>query len=405
MSRPGTGFGEHYVDDIIRDILRENASREKPIGQSAIVKLLKKRGINRTSTVVRGFADRMGAREYVTEEECDEIIKECRIDEREIIFIKKGEEGRTIGYWMKEILSLSEWMFLMDCVLYSKILTKKEADNLAKRITYLAGKNLSDLMKYRCRMESQPYIVGDKEIDEKIGHVESRVSKQVQLIREAIECRRKVKFNLCSYDYINQKVRLVPYGRHGKVLPETPEKYREDVHRVVSPFEVIFSNGRYYMLGADLETERNPDLKYKLYRVDLMDDLAINRAVALTKEEAGIQNELENLCEYRIENPYMFTGNVEKVRIRVDADQFTQIVDWFWNNFTVINITEKEGDSFNGEAAAFYDIDVKVNLNSFIFWILQYSGCVEVLGRRGDDAYRKRIKDTLKSVMKKYEED
>ena len=29
------------------------------------------------------------------------------------------------------------------------ILTKKEADNLAQRITYLAGKDIKDLMSYR----------------------------------------------------------------------------------------------------------------------------------------------------------------------------------------------------------------------------------------------------------------
>ena len=295
-------------------------------------------------------------------------------------------------------------MYLIDSVIYPKILTKKEADNLAKRITLLAGKKVSDLMKYRYRMENQPYFVGDEDIDEKVGHIESRVLKQVRLIREAINLKKKVKFNLCVYDYGDQKVRLVPYGKHGKVLPETPERYKEDVHRVVSPFEVIFSNGRYYMLGADLETERNEKLKYKLYRIDLMDDLSINRAVAITKEDAGIQDELVNLYKYRLENPYMFTGDVEKVRIRVDADQFTQIVDWFADDFEVIHIIEKESDDFDNENNAFYDIDVKVNLNSFTFWVLQYSGCVEVLGRKDDDTCRKRIKDTLKNVLERYEE-
>ena len=239
MSQPETGFGKHHADDNIRDVLREYASREKPIGQSAIVKHLKERGIDRGRTAVRGFADRMGAREYVTEEECDEIIKECRADEREVLFVKKGEEGRTIGYWMLETISESEWMFLMDSVLYSKILTKKEADNLAKRITFLAGKSFSDLTKYRHNMKNQPYIVGDDDIDEKVGHIDSRVLKHVHLIREAIKEAKKVKFNLCVYDYGDQSVRLVPYGKHGKVLPETPARYREDVHRIVSPFEVI----------------------------------------------------------------------------------------------------------------------------------------------------------------------
>lgn len=400
MSRAETGFGEHYVDDIIRDILREDASREKPIGQSDIIKLLDERGITRTRTVIKGFADRMGAREYVTEEECNAIIKECRINEREIIFIKKGEEGRTIGYWMMETISDSEWMFLMDSVLYSKILTKKEADNLAKRITFLAGKSFSELTQYRHRMDNQPYIVGDEDIDEKVGHIDSRVLNYVHFIREAIKDGKKVKFNLCVYDYCNQKVRLVPYGKHGKVLPETPARYKEDVHRIVSPFEVIFSNGRYYMLGADLETERSADLKYKLYRIDLMDDLSLApRTVAITKKKAGIGEELANLYKYRMENPYMFTGQVERVRIRVDADQFTQIVDWFSDDFRVVG--------FDANEDSYYDIEVRVNLNSFTFWVLQYSGCVEVLdtGKKGDNSYRNHIKETLRKALEKYEED
>ena len=59
-------------------------------------------------------------RMYETEEECDEIIKECRVTQREIIFIKKGQEERTIGYWMMETLSDTEWMFLMIQYLIAK---------------------------------------------------------------------------------------------------------------------------------------------------------------------------------------------------------------------------------------------------------------------------------------------
>lgn len=397
MSRPEKGYGERFNDDYIRDILREYSSREKPLSEKAIMGYMEKRGHSIKRGVVKRFANRMGASEYTTEEECNEIIKECRVDEREIVFIKVGEEGRTIGYWMLETISESEWMFLMDSVLYSKILTKKEADNLAKRITFLAGKSFSDLTKYRHKMKNQPYIVGDDDIDEKVGHIDSRVLKHVHLIREAIKEAKKVKFNLCVYDYGDQSVRLVPYGKHGKVLPETPARYREDVHRIVSPFEVIFSNGRYYMLGADLETERSTDLKYKLYRVDLMDDLSINRAIAITKEEAGIEKELANLFKYRMENPYMFTGQVERVRIRVDADQFTQIVDWFSDDFRVVG--------YDADEDSYYDIEVKVNLNSFTFWVLQYSGCVEVLdtGKKGDDSYRNHIKETLRKALERYE--
>ena len=173
MPRPGKEFGERSNDDIIREILRGYASRENPIGKAEIIKHViamgyvkgkDKSGKDKSKIkreAIDGFMDRMGARVYETEEECDEIIRECRVTEREIIFIKKGQEGRTIGYWMMETLSDTEWMFLMDSVLNSKILTKKEADNLANRITFLAGKRFSVLTNYRHRMGNQPYFVGD----------------------------------------------------------------------------------------------------------------------------------------------------------------------------------------------------------------------------------------------------
>lgn len=397
MPRVEKKFGERNNDDIIRDILREYSSREKPIGIKMITRYAEQKGVEIGRTVIEGFARRMGTKVYETEEECDVLIKACRINEREIIFAKKGQQGRIIGYWMMETISESEWIYLLDSVLYSKILTKKEAENLAKRIAFLAGKKFSDLTRYRHRMENQPYLVGDEDIDENMGYIESRVLKQVHLIRKAIRQGNKVKFNLCVYDYGNQQIRLVPYGKHGKVLPETPEKYREDVHRICSPFDVILSNGRYYMLGADLETERNTELKYKIYRIDLMNDVTINRAKAVTREKAGLL-ELNDLFAYRIENPYMFAGKVEKVRIRIEADQFTQIVDWFSDKFTVVGHDIDENE--------YYDIEVRVNLNSFTFWILQYCGVVEVLdrGKKGDKSYRSRIIETLKKALEKYED-
>ena len=38
----------------------------------------------------------------------------------------------------------------------------------------------------------------------------------------------------------------------------------------------------------------------------------------------------------------MFTGNVERVRLRVDCDQLTQIVDWFGENFKVVGYDANE---------------------------------------------------------------
>lgn len=130
-----------------------------------------------------------------------------------------------------------------------------------------------------------------------------------------------------------------------------------------------------------------------LLEIDLMTDVTINRAKAVTKEEVGLL-ELNDLFEYRMENPYMFTGKVERVRIRIDADQFTQVVDWFSDRFKVVGYDVDENK--------YFDIELKVNLNSFTFWVLQYSGCVEVFdrGKKGEKSYRNKIKETLKKHWK-----
>lgn len=392
--------------DVIRYILRNHASREKPIARKKIEDLATEMDCKVGRTAIRGFMEKELVLTYETEEECDELLRDWRVDERAVIFRKKGPNSdRTIGYWMLEAITESEWMYLMDSVLYSKILTKKEADNLAKRITCLAGKNVDALTEYRCRMYNQPYFIGNEDINENAGYIESRVLKQVHLIRKAIEENKRVKFNLCVYDYSNQQVRLVPYGKHGKVLPEIPEKYKEDVHRVCIPFEIIFSNGRYYMLGVDLETVRNVDLKYKLYRIDLMEDVSTiekEKGKELIEEQRGL-NEVSDLYQYRMENPYMFTGNVERVRLRVDCDQLTQIVDWFGENFKVVGYDANEEE--------YYDIEVRVNPNSMIFWALQYSGCVEILDiekkgncNKNKESLRDKVRNSLKKALAKYED-
>lgn len=350
--------GEKNKYDVIRHILRDHASRENPITRKEIEDTAKKMGCNIGRNAIENFMNEMLVKDYETEEECDKYLEAWKVEEREIIFCKKSQEGRrTKGYWMLESISDSEWMYLLDSVLYSKVMTKKEADNLAKRITLLAGKDFSELTGYRHKMYGQPFLYGNANT-ENVGHIESQVLKQVYLLRKAILKRKKVKFTLNVYKYIDEEVKLISCGKIG---------------RICSPLDVIYSNGRYYMLGADSKTAKSKVLKYKLYRIDLMTDLFVTKASAVTKKEAGIEQEMEDLFRYRIENPYLFTGKIETVRLRVDSEQFTQIVDWFGDNFTVIGY-DADGDKY-------YDIEVRVNTGGFLYWVLQYSGCVRVLDR------------------------
>ena len=375
--------GEKNKYDVIRHILKDYASRENPITRKEIEDTAKKMGCHIGRNAIENFMDEMLVKDYETEEECDKYLEAWKAEEREIILCKKSQEGRrTKGYWMLESISDSEWMYLLDSVLYSKIMTKKEADNLAKRITLLAGKDFSKLTGHRHKMCGQPFLCGN-ENTENIGHIESQVLKQVYLIRKAILKGKKVKFTLNVYKHIDKEVKLVPCGK---------------ISRICSPLDVIYSNGRYYMLGADSKTAKSKVLKYKLYRIDLMTDLSVTKAAAVTKEEVGIEQEMEDLFRYRIENPYLFTGKTDKVRLRVDSEQFTQIVDWFGDNFAVIGYDADEGK--------YCDIEVRVNTGGFLYWVLQYSGCVQVLDRdeKEENSFKNRVVENLKNILSKYSE-
>ena len=375
--------GEKNKYDVIRHILRDYASRENPITRKKIEDIAKKMECNIGRNAIENFMNEMLVKDYETEEECDKYLEAWKAEEREIILCKKSQEGRrTKGYWMLESISDSEWMYLLDSVLYSKIMTKKEADNLAKRITLLAGKDFSELTGYRHKMYGQPFSHGNEKT-ENIGHIESLVLKQVYLIRKAILKRKKIRFTLNVYKYVDKEVKLVPCGK---------------ISRICSPLDIIYSNGRYYMLGADSKTAKNKVLKYKLYRIDLMTDLSVTKAAAVTKEEVGIEHEMEDLFRYRIENPYLFTGKTETVRLRVDSEQFTQIVDWFGDNFSVV------GHDVNEDK--YYDIEVRVNTGGFLYWVLQYSGCVQVLDRneKEENSFKNRVVENLKNILSKYSE-
>ena len=93
----------------------------------------------------------------------------------------------------------------------------------------------------------------------------------------------------------------------------------------------------------------------------------------------------------------MFLGEKRNVRFKIERDHFTQVVDWFGDDFTVI--PPKKGEKTD---EAYLTIQVRVSTNSFIYWILQYGGCTEVIERDGDGSFRETVKLRLNEILQKY---
>ena len=262
----------------------------------------------------------------------------------------RSTNGRRTNYWIEGAITDAELGLLVDMVLSSKILTQKESQSLASRLIQLSGKELDDAMKYRHRVKKQPYIAKE---NYELPVAVSEVAQRAYLVRKAIEQQKKVCFTLNVYDYDGKHIYLKPCGKK---------------ERICSPYDLIMSNGRYYALGS--ETEQSGSIRYKLWRVDLMTNLSITNETAKTAKEAGISAELDDISKYRRENPYMFLGEKRNVRFKVERDYFTQVVDWFGDDFKVI--PPQKGEEID---ESYLTIQVRVSTNSFIFWVLQYGGC------------------------------
>lgn len=370
--------------EVIHKILVKHSSQDNPLGVTEISNKAKSEGYTIGRKAIEDYMNRVVSVTYSKDEKLYDMLEHGIPVNGEIFCCKINSDGnRTRGYWVLNLLSDAELMHLLNSTLYSKILTQKEANNLIERIILLSGRELSNFSQYSTRMIKQPFFIED--FDKIADHIESGVLHRVEKIRTAIANKDKVRFDLCIYVYNKKtkKIELEAYKGNNRVNPNADEKYLKQVHRTIYPADIVYDNGRYYLI----EAKENSRSYY--YRVDLMRNLEIIKGSKISEDTKN--QKIPDLFNHRMENPYMFSGKLEKVCIKIKAEQFTQVVDWFSNCFDVI----KSGDDF-------YIIELKVNLSSFKYWVLQYSECVEVLPINGDSSFRDSIKETLEKTLEKY---
>lgn len=369
--------------EVVRKVLVEHSSQDHPLGVNKIIDEADSIGYTVGRNAVENYMNRVVSVTYSKDEELYDMLKHSIPVNGEIFCCKINSDGnRTRGYWVLNLLSDAEWMYLLDSILYSKILTQEEAGNLCERITLLSGRELSNFTQYSARMTNQPFII--KSFDKIANHIESSVLNRVENIRTAIANKDKVRFDLCTYVYNGKMIELEAYKGNNRVNPNADEKYLKQVHRTISPVDIVYANGRYYVLGIEENSQKHP---YH-YRVDLMKNLKIMKEKI---SEDTKNKQIPDLFVHRMENSYMFSGELEKVHIKIRAEHFTQVVDWFSNRLEVLEKKE-----------SYYIIGLKVNIKSFKYWVLQYSECVEVLPINGDSSFRDSIKETLENTLKKY---
>ena len=248
--------------------------------------------------------------------------------------------------------------YLSDVIIYSKVINPEFKKDYHDRLCDIFGKgNVGEPGEFEKEIISlRPYapkVLLDG------GGVD--ILKNVLEIESAIKLNKKISFKLCVY-------RVVTNNDGRKIQLDVPERTR-----TVSPYQIMMSNGRYYLIATDDENE-----KVKYYRIDLM--FGIEKLDEKRKSVA--EKKWGNPSKYMVSNPYLYSGETEDIIIGFQEQQITQIVDWFGteeNNLYELSdeysIIGVNNDQIIMQKIKFFG----VNVWAFSFWIMQYLDCAEVL--------------------------
>lgn len=247
----------------------------------------------------------------------------------------------------------AELRILIDSVLFSKSISTKQAKDLIAKIRSLASNYFNA----------------------KVSHVSNlpelnrTVNKQamycLDTLNDAIADKHKVSF------------------RYNDVGTDFKLHQRRDMEYVVNPYQIVASNGRFYLIG---NYDKYDDVTH--YRIDKMTDVReLDEKVKPMKQVVGLENGL-NLPKHMAEHIYMFSGDSVPVKIETTKNMFSEIADWFGKD---IKILSEEGEKLV--------LRLNCNESAMRYWALQYGPSVEVLE---PESLRNQIITDIKDMTKRY---
>ena len=249
----------------------------------------------------------------------------------------------------------AELRMLIDSVLFSRHISLKQ------------GKRLIEKLKNQ----------GSKFFQAKVSHVRAlpnlnhtdnkHIMIVVDTLNDAIEEKKKVEFAYNSY------------GTDFKLHPRPHGPY------LVSPYQMVASNGRYYLLA---NSDRHPDITH--FRIDRITDIKMKDIpVKPIAEIKGMEHGF-NLPKHMAEHTYMFCGESVPVKLRTNEGMMNDLIDWFGKDFHIVQ-RDKETKTIV--------VALRCNYNAMFYWSLQYGAYVEVLS---PPELRKELTDTIRSMNERY---
>lgn len=259
------------------------------------------------------------------------------------------------GYYLREpLFTDSEVRMLIDSVLASRYISGKHTQELAVKLSQLATVYLTKRI---------PSI---SQADKWIHTDNPQVFLNIELLDEAIETHRKVRF---------------VYNRYGLDLKLHP---RHDYKYEVDPYQIVCSNGRYYLVG---NYDKHDGITN--FRLDLITDVEVLDVKAIPFEELPYKNNTLNIAEYSKHAVNMYDGKRVAAIIKIKEERIGDVIDWFGKDIAVL----PEGED------GYIHVRVTGSDNGIRMWALQYVRLVEVLSPAN---LREAIRQDVAKIAEKY---
>lgn len=246
------------------------------------------------------------------------------------------------------LFEIHELRLLLDAISAAKFIPKKEADRLLMKIRRLTSRRLASQLN------------NELHVAEKSDHSALEITSFVQLLHEAIQEYRLIKFQ---------------YGRYGTNLEF--ELSNEGNDYSIKPLGLVWNHDRYYLIGHFM-----PDGEIRQYRVDRMRNVRV-------LEEKFVPDPYFNLKEYLKSMFHMFGGEMISLEVEFENKLINVVIDRFG---TDANIVDQKNGTFILKAQVAMS-------EGFVRWLLRWGSDTKVLHPVELVA---RMKDEAEKIYKRY---
>ena len=350
---------QNMVTMEIFDILKEYSNIENAVSQTEIRSKLRKKHNREISR------NALARNLYAIKDFLDMNDFGYKLENVEYKRVNKEEEVTVPVVWyLNKDIGDAELGVLVNWLEFSKDISHNERNELVEKLKKLTGSSLKRSLPGRKSKSNQIFL-------------------SFEILSEAINEKKKVVFNLVEHVTNKKEPQIV---------------HENGVNReyTVSPYKIVVSNGRHYLVGAF-------DIGNKIYnfRLDYIRNIQIldgkdgrkHERVRHIRDVSG--HERFDLEKHMAEQIYMFSGTCETVTFRVDrpapgavGNMISQIRDWFGERAI---FTEEDDKTIT--------VAVTVNTKAMLYWALQFGKYVEILT---PVSLRNEVRKAINNMMDKY---